>query len=57
MRRVGLVLVAMGFAGFLFASHAASEPGRGWDDARWALLGIAVMGIVFIVLPGKPENS
>ncbi len=57
MRRVGLVLVALGLAGFLLASQVASEPGRGWDDARWALLGIAVMGIVFIVLPGKPENS
>ena len=57
MRRVGVVLVALGVAGFLFASHAASEPGRGWDDARWALLGIAVMGVVFNVLPGRPESS
>lgn len=57
MRRVGLVFVALGIAGFLFASHAATEPGRGWDDARWALLGVAVMGVVFVVLPGKSESS
>lgn len=57
MRRAGFVLLALGLAGFLFASHLATGPGRGWDDARWALLGIAVMGVVFIVLPGKPEES
>ena len=57
MRRAGFVLLALGLAGFLFASHLATGPGRGWDDARWALLGIAVMGVVFIVLPGKTEES
>jgi len=53
MRRVGLVFIALGLAGFLFASRAAVTGGRIWDDARWVLLGIAVMGVVFVVLPGK----
>jgi len=33
--------------------HAAGGRPGGWDDARWALLGVAVMGVVFVVLPGK----
>ena len=53
MRRVGLVFLALGLAGFLFASHAAGGRPGAWDDARWAMLGIAVMGVVFVVLPGK----
>lgn len=57
MRRVGFVFLALGLAGFLFASQAAGGRAGGWDDARWALLGIAVMGIVFVVLPGKNESS
>ncbi len=56
MRRVGLVFLALGLAGFLLASHVATVPGGGWDDVRWAMVGVAVMGLVFIVLPGKPEN-
>ncbi len=57
MRRAGLVLLALGLAGFLFASHLASVPGRGWDDVRWAMMGVAVMGVVFIALPGKTDGS
>lgn len=57
MRRVGVVFLALGLVGFLFASHMATVPGRGWDDVRWALVGVAVMGVVFIVLPGKTEPS
>lgn len=57
MRRVGLVFLALGLLGFLFASQAAGGRAGGWDDARWALLGVAVMGVVFVVLPGKPESS
>jgi hypothetical protein len=53
MRRVGLVFLALGLAGFLFASQAAGGRAGLWDDARWALVGVAVMGVVFIVLPGK----
>ena len=53
MRRVGLVFLVLGLTGFLFASRAATIRGRGWDDARWVLLGVAVMGVVFVVLPGK----
>ena len=57
MRRVGLVFLALGLAGFLFASRAAGGRAGGWDDARWALLGVAVMGVVFVVLPGRPDSS
>lgn len=57
MRRAGFVFLAVGLLGFLFVSRVATTPGRGWDDARWALLGVAVMGVVFVVLPGKPESS
>ena len=57
MRRVGLIFLALGLAGFLLATHAATQLGRGWDDARWALLGVAVMGVVFVILPGKSEGA
>jgi len=75
MRKVGLILLAAGLAGFLFASaqrahyeKAAGAPSlplsradgeksrRGveaWETARWMILGAAVMGLVFTVLPGK----
>jgi hypothetical protein len=71
MRRVGLILLAAGLSGFLFASAQragyaasvkaasapASEPSQRayerWETARWLLLGMAVMGAVFTVLPGK----
>jgi hypothetical protein len=71
MRRVGLILLVIGLAGFLFASaqHARYERAtsaassgeeekarRGvdaWETARWMILGAAVMGLVFTVLPGK----
>lgn len=74
MRRVGLILLAIGLAGFLFASarraryetaegsvrgaaSAAEERARdGWETARWLLVGTAVMGIVFTVLPGRKES-
>ena len=71
MRRVGLILLVIGLAGFFFGSaqrahyeKAASAAGsveqeksrRGieaWETARWMILGAAVMGLVFTVLPGK----
>ena len=71
MRKVGLILLAVGLAGFLFASaqrahyeRAASAASSGeeeksrrgveaWETARWMILGAAVMGLVFTVLPGK----
>lgn len=77
MRRVGLILLVLGLAGFLFASAqraryekaartAVASQGltptgieksrRGieaWETARWMILGAAVMGLVFTVLPGK----
>ena len=75
MRRVGLILLVIGLAGFLFATAqraryekaasaaAASQAPAGieksrrgveaWETARWMILGAAVMGLVFTVLPGK----
>ena len=71
MRRVGLVLLAVGLAGFFFASTQrvqAEKATRGtsaessvrarraserWETTRWLLLGAAVMGLVFTILPGK----
>jgi hypothetical protein len=53
MRRVGIVFLVLGLVGFLLASRAATVPGRGWDDVRWAMVGVAVMGVVFVILPGK----
>lgn len=75
MRRVGLILLAIGVAGFLLASSQAARwerPERtlrapdqppaaetrahaAWENARWILLGTAVMGVVFTVLPGRRE--
>jgi hypothetical protein len=71
MRRVGVILLVVGLAGFLFASSQRSgyESVEGklkttfsseerskkdaWEIARWMLLGAAVVGLVFVVLPGK----
>lgn len=70
MRRVGLIFLAVGLAGFLFASLQKSryasrgEPAvvasavntarDGWETARWLLAGMGLMGLVFIAFPGKP---
>ena len=71
MRRIGLLLLAIGLAGFLIASSqrggydsvegkmkttfSSEERSKKdfWDTARWLLAGTAVMGVVFILLPGK----
>jgi hypothetical protein len=69
MRRIGLVLLAAGLAGFLFASaqkrrlepavavEPASSPEAAalyrWETTRWLLVGMGVIGLVFTVLPGK----
>ncbi len=71
MRKIGLLLLAIGLAGFLFASSqragydsvegqmkstfSSSQRSKkeGWEMARWLLGGVAVMGVVFILLPGK----
>ncbi len=54
MRRVGLIFLAAGLAGFLFASsqHASHPSVEAWETGRWLLVGMAVMGVVFVVLPG-----
>ena len=71
MRKIGLILLAIGVAGFLIASSqrggydsvegalkstfSSTERSKKdfWDTARWVLAGTAVIGVVFIVLPGK----
>jgi hypothetical protein len=71
MRRLGIILLVIGVAGFLVASSqrssydslegqfkaAVSKEERSkkdlWDNARWALLGTGIIGLVLIVLPGK----
>ena len=71
MRKIGLILLAIGIAGFLFASSqrggydsvegalkstfSSSERSKKdfWETARWVLAGTAVMGVVFILLPGR----
>jgi hypothetical protein len=54
MRRVGLIFLAAGLAGFLFASsqHALRPAVEAWETGRWLFVGMAVMGVVFVVLPG-----
>ena len=71
MRKIGLILLAIGIAGFLLASSqrggydsvegalkstfSSEERSKKdfWETARWVLAGTAVMGVVFILLPGK----
>ncbi|HEY3204668.1 MAG TPA: hypothetical protein VGL03_13545 [Thermoanaerobaculia bacterium] len=71
MRRIGIILIVVGLAGFLLASSqragydtveggikaafSSSERAKkdAWDTARWMLVGVAVIGVVFTVLPGK----
>lgn len=55
MRRVGLVFLGIGLAGFLIVTSAAGSHPT-WESARWLLLGVAVMGLVFVILPGKTEG-
>ena len=73
MRKTGLLLLAIGLAGFLFASSqrsgydsvegalkstfSSSERSKKdfWETARWIMAGTAVMGVVFILLPGKKQ--
>ena len=56
MRRVGLTFLAVGLGGFLLASQAHGHYQDAWETARWMLVGVAVIGVVFTVLPGKPET-
>ena len=55
MRRVGLTFLAIGLGGFLLASRVSSSPQDTWETARWMFMGVVVMGIVFTLLPGKPD--
>ncbi len=71
MRRIGMILLALGIVGFLLASSrrggydsvegalkstfSSEERSKkeGWETARWLSLGMAVIGVVFVLLPGK----
>jgi len=53
MRRVGIVLLAIGAVGFLVASGPHARFADAWETVRWLLVGVAVMGVVFTILPGK----
>ena len=71
MRRIGVVLLVLGLAGFVIASSqrsgydsvegaikttfSSSEKSKkeGWETARWLSLGVGVVGLVFVLLPGK----
>jgi hypothetical protein len=57
VRRVGLVFLAIGLGGFLLASRSDASSQDAWETARWMFAGVVVMGVVFTVLPGKPETS
>lgn len=57
MRRVGLVFLAIGLGGFLLASRSYASYQDAWETARWMFAGVVVMGVVFTILPGKPETS
>ena len=71
MRKIGLILLAIGIAGFLIATSqrggfdsvegalkstfSSTERSKKdfWETARWVMAGTAVMGVVFILLPGR----
>ncbi len=71
MRRIGIVLLVVGLAGFLVASgqrgsydsvegslkavFSKDERAKkdAWETGRWIFVGVAVMGLVLTVLPGK----
>ena len=71
MRRVGVILLILGIAGFLIASSqrggydsvegtlkstfSSSERSKkdAWETGRWLSLGVGVIGLVFLLLPGK----
>jgi ethanolamine transporter EutH len=57
VRRVGLTFLAIGLGGFLFASQKFARYQDAWETARWMFAGVAVMGVVFTIFPGKPEPS
>ena len=57
MRRVGVVVLALGLVGFLLASGVHAKSPAGWQTARWLLLGVAVTGLVFTILPGRTGKA
>jgi hypothetical protein len=71
VRRLGVLLLAAALAGFLYASarkvkyeSSAGDPSFSstaaqavyrWETARWLIVGMGVIGLVFTILPGKRE--
>ena len=71
MRRLGVIVLVIGLAGFVVASSrrgsydsvegalkttfSQSERGKKdlWETARWLSVGVAVVGLVLVILPGK----
>jgi hypothetical protein len=69
VRRLGVLLLVAGLAGFLYASgktakyeaaspdpafsSPAAEAVYRWETARWLIAGTAVIGLVFTILPGR----
>lgn len=71
MRRIGIVLLVVGLAGFLVASSqrgsynsvegslkavfSSEERAKkdAWETGRWIFIGMAVVGILLTILPGK----
>jgi hypothetical protein len=71
MKRIGVVLLVLGLAGFVWASSkrsgydsvegtlkstfSSSERSKkgGFETARWVSAGIAVVGLVLLVAPGR----
>ena len=71
MKRMGIVLLVIGLAGFVWASSrrsgydsvegalkstfSSSERSKkeGFETARWVCAGLAAVGLVLVVMPGK----
>ena len=71
MRRIGILLLVVGLAGFVIASSqrgsydsvegsikavfSSEERAKkdAWETSRWIFVGVAVMGLVLTILPGK----
>ena len=71
MRRIGILLLVLGLAGFVIASSqrggydtlegaiktavSSEEKSKkdAWETGRWVALGIGVIGLVLVLMPGK----
>lgn len=71
MRRIGILLLVLGLAGFVIASSqrggydtlegaiktavSSEEKSKkdAWETGRWVALGVGVIGLVLVLMPGK----